>query len=197
MCPVLWDMTNVSAYSFPLHSGNISHSANTKMRIFQVRVFCQMCGLLGVVDLWLGGVSYSGFNQRNGYLEEQRLTQETLYPSLTFMIIAIVLRWQHDRMVGSLFFSLPSWRGNHRVGNISKRAGLISTGFQSNSDPIHFDRVRATRALRPISCLIQCHKTTLQILSCPMTLSIRLIFVSCNIKTEQEHCWCACWAVAV
>ena len=76
-----------------------------------------------------GGVSDSGFNQRNGYLEQQRLTQETLYPSLTFMIIAIVLRWQHDRMVGSSFFSLPSQRGNQRVGNISKRAGLISTGF--------------------------------------------------------------------
>ena len=141
-----------------------------------------------------GGVSDSGFNQRNGYLEQQRLTQETLYPSLTFMIIAIVLRWQHDRIVGSLFFSLPSWRGNHRVGNIGKRAGLISTGFQSNRDPIHFNKVRTTWALRPISCSIQCCKTTLQILSCLMTLSIWLMIVSCNIKTEQEHCCHACWA---
>ena len=68
------------------------------------------------VNIWMdvgcgfmaGVGSDSDSNHKDGYLEEQRLTQETLYPSLTFMIIAIVLRWQHDRMVGSLFFSLPS-----------------------------------------------------------------------------------------
>ena len=31
---------------------------------------------MGVVDLWPGGVSDSDFNQREGYLEEQRLFQE-------------------------------------------------------------------------------------------------------------------------
>ena len=34
--------------------------------------------------------------------------------------------------------------GNERAVNVSKRAGLISKGFQSNSDPVRFNNVWLT-----------------------------------------------------
>ena len=39
-------------------------------------MICRTSGWMGVVDLGLGGVSDSDFNQRECYLEEQRLFQE-------------------------------------------------------------------------------------------------------------------------
>jgi len=52
MCSVLWDMTNVSAYSFPQWQHlTFSQYQNEN---FLSPFFCQTFGLLGVIDLWLG-----------------------------------------------------------------------------------------------------------------------------------------------
>ena len=75
--PVMWDMTNVSAYAFSNADWQrLTYSSYYNENCFKAGVFCQPCGWMGVTDLWTGGVSDSDFNRRAGYLEKQQLFQE-------------------------------------------------------------------------------------------------------------------------
>ena len=77
MRPVMWDMTNVSAYGFTsAHWQSLTYSTYYGENCFKSGVFCQPCGWMGVVDLWTGGVSDSDFNRRAGYLKMQQQFQE-------------------------------------------------------------------------------------------------------------------------
>ena len=46
------------------------------MNCFKGGVFTQLCGWIGVGDLWLGAVSDSDYNRREGYLLWQKLFAE-------------------------------------------------------------------------------------------------------------------------
>ena len=180
MHPIMWDMTNVSAYAFSsAHWQRLTYSQYYNENCFKSGVFCQTCGWMGVVDLWLGGVSDSDFNRREGYLEEQRLFQEkdkvvvdgqeTVIPFLNIYdkgYCAKMAAWQNGRQLvlqpdfkksdkkfnRSQTISSASVAtdrgGNERVVNVSKRAGLISRGFQPNADPIRFNKVWTTWAFQ-------------------------------------------------
>ena len=72
MRPVMWDMTNITAYSFSnAHFQRLTYSSYYNENCFKAGIFCQPCGWMGVTDLWTGGVSDTDFNRRAGYLQKQ------------------------------------------------------------------------------------------------------------------------------
>jgi len=176
MRPVMWDMTNISAYAFSNADWQrLTYSSYYNENCFKSGVFCQPCGWMGVVDLWTGGVSDSDFNRRAGYLQKQQRFQENDLVEIDgerrvirFLNIydkgyrAKMPAWQNGRQlvlqpdfkdsdkrfnrnqtISSA--SVASDRGgNERVVNVSKRAGLISKGFQPNADAIRFNKVWTT-----------------------------------------------------
>ena len=76
--PIMWDMTNVSAYTFTdgaLQRGCYSEYYGEPC--FKGGIFSQLCGWLGNEDLWGGGVTDSQYHSEAGYLEEQQQFQES------------------------------------------------------------------------------------------------------------------------
>lgn len=70
--PVMWDMTNVSAYGFTdADFQRLTYSKYYGENCFKGGVFTQLCGFQGAADLWTGGVSDSNYNRGEGYLERQ------------------------------------------------------------------------------------------------------------------------------
>ena len=63
---VMWDMTNSDA-----NLQRLTYSKYYNQNCFKGGVFVQLCGWLGVAELWPGGVSDSDYNKREGYLNRQ------------------------------------------------------------------------------------------------------------------------------
>ena len=74
----MWDMTNIEAYAFSDPDlQRLTYSKYYAMNCFKGGVFTQLCGWIGVGDLWLGAVSDSDYNRREGYLLRQKLFAES------------------------------------------------------------------------------------------------------------------------
>ena len=176
MRPVMWDMTNVPAYSFTdADLQRISYSQYYGENCFKGGIFTQLCGWQGVADLWTGAVSDSDYNRREGYLERQEefqqidLVDNEVLPFLNIYdkgYRAKMAAWKNgrqkvlqpdwassDRRFGRLetvtSASVASDRGgNERSVNVSKRAGYISRGFKPNMNPARFNEAWRTWAFQ-------------------------------------------------
>jgi hypothetical protein len=174
--PVMWDMTNVSAYAFTdADLQRITYSQYYGENCFKGGVFTQLCGWQGAANLWTGAVSDTDYNRREGYLDRQREFQENdliddiLLPFLNIYdkgYRAKLAAWRNDkqqvlqpdwaesdRRFGRLetvtSASVASDRGgNERSVNASKRAGFISRGFQPNMCPVRFNQAWRTWAFQ-------------------------------------------------
>ena len=165
--PIMWDMTNVSAYKFT--DGAVqrgTYSSYYGENCFKGGVFCQLCGWLGNEDLWGGGVSDSDYNNNSGYLEEQLRFQESNYvDGLIIKFLNILDRgyrgkwaaWKCGRQVALQPPSSKSDRrftgkqtrfagsvardrgGNERAVRICKRSGLFQRGFQPGMSATHLN----------------------------------------------------------
>ena len=70
-------MTNIEAYGFSDPDlQQLIYSKYYAMNCFKGGVLTQLCGWIGVGDLWLGAVSDSDYNRREGYLLRQKLFAE-------------------------------------------------------------------------------------------------------------------------
>ena len=69
--PIMWDMTNVSAFAFSDASlQRATYSDYYGENCFKGGIFCQLCGWLGNEDLCGGRVSDSDYNNNVGYLKD-------------------------------------------------------------------------------------------------------------------------------
>ena len=159
---VMWDMTNIEAYAFSdADLQLLAYSKYYAMNCFKGGVFTQLCGWIGVGDLWLGAVSDSDYNRREGYLLRQKLFAESdlingLYIAFTNIYdkgyrakkvawrtgqqLVIQPEWaESDKKFGRKKTMLSAsvatdWSGNERAVNVCKRAWFISRGFQTMYD---------------------------------------------------------------
>ena len=75
--PIMWDMTNVSAYQFTDSDlQRLTFSEYYGECCFKGGVFTQLMGWQGVADLWTGRITDTDYTKREGYLTRQREFQE-------------------------------------------------------------------------------------------------------------------------
>ena len=75
--PIMWDMTNVSAYQFTdSNLQRLTYSDYYGECCFKGGVFTQLMGWQGVADLWTGRITDTDYTKREGYLRRQREFQE-------------------------------------------------------------------------------------------------------------------------
>jgi hypothetical protein len=75
--PIMWDMTNVTAYQFTDSDlQRLTYSDYYGECCLKGGVFTQLMGWQGVADLWTGRVTDSDYTKREGYLRHQREFQE-------------------------------------------------------------------------------------------------------------------------
>ena len=160
---VMWDMTNVDAYSFSdADLQRLTYSKYYNGNVFKGGVFTQLCGWIGTADLWPGGVSDTDYNRREGYLKLQEdfanndHVNEAVLPFTNIYdkgYRAKMVAWktgkQHvlqpvwaesDRRFGRnetlLTGSVATdCAGNERAVNVSKRAWFVNRGFTPNMSP--------------------------------------------------------------
>ena len=75
--PIMWDMTNISAYSFSdADFQRLTFSDYYGENCFKGGVSVQLNGWMRAGALWPGRVSDSDYNRREGYLQRQEKFQE-------------------------------------------------------------------------------------------------------------------------
>lgn len=176
MRPVMWDMTNLTAYGFSdADLQRLTFNQYYGENCLKGGIFTQLCGWQGVYDLWMGAVSDSDYNRRAGYLQEQEafqnndLVQGRVLPFLNIYdkgYRAKMAAWKNGKQqvlqpdwaesdrhfnrnqtLGSA--SVASDRGgNERSVNVSKRAGYVSRGLVPNQCPIRFNKAWRTWAFQ-------------------------------------------------
>ena len=176
MRPIMWDMTNITAYGFTdADLQRLTFNQYYGENCFKGGIFTQTSGWQGTYDLWMGAVSDSDYNRRAGYLQEQEefqnnnLVEGKVLPFLNIYdkgYRAKMAAWKNGKQqvlqpdwaesdrhfnrnqtLGSA--SVASDRGgNERSVNVSKRAGFISRGFRPNMCPIRFNKAWRTWAFQ-------------------------------------------------
>jgi hypothetical protein len=172
----MWDMTGIPAYQFAgaqvqRHTYSKYYAGNC----FKGGIMTQLCGWIGVHDLWGGNVSDSNYNENAGYLDEQWAFQKLDLVDgevVPFTNVydkgyrARAICWRKGRQLvaqpiyaksdqrfkGSdtlISASVASDRGgNERGVNVSKRSGIIKRGFKANMDTQMFQDVWITWAFQ-------------------------------------------------
>ena len=165
--PVMWDMTNISAYEFTdADLQRLTYNQYYGENCFKGGIHTQLCGWHGVEDLWLGAVSDSDYNRRAGYLDKQTEFQSNdIYNGEVIPFLNIYDKGYRAKMAalrnGKQRVLQPDWAksdekfgriqtiasasvasdrgGNERSVNVSKRAGFIRRGFRQNMCPVNFN----------------------------------------------------------
>ena len=153
----MWDMTNVSAYTFTDGAlQRATYSDYYRENCFKGGDYAQLCGWLGNEDLWGGAVGDSDYHSDAGYLEEQRKFQESdLVDGQVIRFLNLLDRgfkrkmasWKSGRQVALQPPSAKSDRRftgrqtifagsvahdkgrNERAVRVCKRCGLAKRGF--------------------------------------------------------------------
>lgn len=176
MRPVMWDMTNLTAYEFTdANLQRLTYNQYYGENCLKGGIFTQTCGWQGTYDLWMGAVSDSDYNRRAGYLQEQEAFQNNdLVGGKVLPFLNIYDKGYRAKMAawknGKQQVLQPDWAdsdrhfnrnetlgsasvasdrgGNERSVNVSKRAGYISRGFRPNMCPIRFNKAWRTWAFQ-------------------------------------------------
>jgi hypothetical protein len=173
---IMWDMTGIRSYQFG--GAKVQRDTYSKYyagNCFKGGIFTQLCGWIGVHELWGGNVSDSNYNEKAGYLDEQwafqnvDLVDGSVVPFTNVydkgyraravcwrkgkqLVAQPIYAKSDQRFKGSdtlISASIASDRGgNERGVNISKRSGVIKRGFKANMDTQMFQDTWITWAFQ-------------------------------------------------
>ena len=170
--PIMWDMTNVSAYQFTDSDlQRLTFSDYYGECCFKGGVFTQLSGWQGVADLWTGRITDTDYTKREGYLIRQREFQEmdkveingkeTVVPFLNIYDKGFrvnMAAWSEGRQLVLQPDFAKSDKRFSRVQTISSASVASDRGANERTVNVSKRAGYIKRGLRPNMCPINYHK---------------------------------------
>ena len=167
---VMWDDTNISFAYQPSTALNqrITYSSYYSENCAKGGVFLQLCGWLGVMNLWSGATSDSHYQRETEIFQRQEEYSKwdlvnndiTAFTTILDKGYQVTLAaWQAGKqMIKQPVFAKCDTKfsgketltsasvatdqsGNERAVNVAKKSGFVKRGLQSNACPVWLDNI--------------------------------------------------------